>query len=416
MTEEKDHFRLNRIFTNTSTILRREEKSVEDIFKTSIFVLDTNSLLAPFQTGKDDIEKIRKIYEKLISENRLYIPEHVIKEFAENRSSKISDLYTNIDNSISSLPSLKAFEYPILGELESYKALKETRESILELVRKYKEHLVDLKVGVTNWNWSDPVTLMYSKTFPENSILKITVGDDELISEYNDRIKFNMPPGNKDKSKPTNAIGDFVIWKTILELGKKEKKDIVFISNDEKNDWVLKGNQKTISTKYELVHEFYEETNGNNFLCMTFASFMEAQGVEINFVENFNYEEIIGMPIPEEEKTGTFESLRLIYNDISTFINNLKTDNETNYIEGNISEYIKHFKAAFRNEFYNTTDWQLFSSFFYKFSDWLTKIDSYNFEIYYQEVRMKRSTDTQRFLMIALAKEFISHYELFTIL
>lgn len=275
---------------------------------------------------------------------------------------------------------------------------------------------MSLKAGVTNWNWSDPVTLMYSKTFPISSILKMTIGEDELISEYNDRIKFNMPPGNKDKSKPTNGIGDFVIWKTILELGKKEKKDIVFISNDEKNDWVLKGNQKTISTKYELVHEFHDETNGNNFLCMTFTNFLETQGVEINFVDNFNFEEFFGMPIPEEERTGTLESLKSIYNDIAIFINNLKTENETNYIEGNISEHIKHFKAAFRNEFYDTTDWQLFSSFFYKFSDWLTKIDSYNFEIYYQEVRMKRSTDTQRLLMIALAKEFMSQYELFTIL
>ncbi len=228
MSEENIHFRLNRIFPSTSTILRREEKSIENIFKTSIFVLDTNSLLAPFQTGKDDIEKIRITYEKLISENRLFIPEHVLKEFAENRSSKISDLFTSIDNFISNLPTIKTFKYPILGELESYKALKETRESILESVKKYKEHLMDLKVGVTNWNWSDPVTLMYSKTFPESSIVKIATGEEALISEYNDRLKFNMPPGNKDKTKPTNAIGDFVIWKTILELGKREKK-ILFL-------------------------------------------------------------------------------------------------------------------------------------------------------------------------------------------
>ncbi len=151
-------------------------------------------------------------------------------------------------------------------------------------------------------------------------------------------------------------------------------------------------------------------------MCMTFASFMEAQGVEINLVQNLSSKERFGMLISEEERTGTLESLRQIYGEISTFINNLKTDEETNYIEGNISESIKHFKAAFRNEFSNTTDWQLFSNFFYKFSDWLTKIDSYNYEIYYEEVRMKRSTDTQRLLMIALAKEFISQYELFSLL
>ena len=417
MSEEKKiPFILNRVFPNTNIILRREEKSIDEILKSAIFVLDTNSLLAPFQTGKDDIEKIRKTYEKLISENRLFIPEHVLREFAKNRSIKISELYSSIESYLSNPPTLKSFDYPILGELESYRALKEISISILDGIKQYKKHLTELKDGITRWNWSDPVTSMYSKTFPETSIIKITIEETELLKEYTDRLEHDIPPGNKDKSKSTNAIGDFIIWKTIIDLGKREKKDIVFISNDEKNDWVLKGNQNSISTKYELVHEYYEETNGHNFLCMNFSRFMETQGLEINFVENFNFEELLGLPIPEEEKTGTIEALKYIYKEISNFITKLGTNEETNYIESNISDPIKHFKSAFRHEFGDKSDWQFYSTYFYKFSDLLTRIDSYNYEIYYQEIRMKRDTDTARILMIALAKEFISQYELFEIL
>jgi len=413
--DNKNHFILNKTFPNIKSLLTKK-KSIEEILQKAIFVLDTNSLLAPYQTGKDDIEKIRNIYSRLIAENRLFVPEHVLREFAKNRSVKIKELYTNIDSYISLIPSVKSFEYPILGELDAYKALNEARVEVSATIKKYGEFLKELKNGIADWNWSDPVTLMYSTTFTENIIITSTMSQDSLLAEYNSRLESDIPPGNKDKSKESNAIGDFLIWKSIIELGIKEKKDIVFISNDEKNDWLLKANKKSISTRYELVHEFFDETKGNNFLCINFTSFIESQGVEINLVRNFSFEELLEMPIPEEEKTGTLESLRQVYGEISTFINNLKTDEETNYIEGNISEPIKHFKAAYRNEFSNTSDWQFFSDFFYKFSDWLTKIDSYNYEIHYQEIRMKRNTDTQRLLMIALAKEFISQYELFTIL
>lgn len=413
--ENKNHFILNKSFPKIISILKKK-KSIEEMLRDAIFVLDTNSLLAPYQTGKDDIEKIKNTYTKLISENRLFIPEHVLREFAKNRSVKIGELYSQIDIYISQIPSVKSFEYPILGELESYLALNKAREEVTVAIKKYGECLKELKNGIVNWNWSDPVSVMYSTTFTENIIFACSSSEDDLLKEYYSRLEYNIPPGNKDKTKESNAIGDFLIWKSILELGITQKRDIVFISNDEKNDWLLKGNKKSISTRYELVHEFFDKTNGNNFLCMTFASFMEAQGVEINLVQNLSFEEILEMPISEEERTGTLESLRQAYDGISTFINNLKTEKETNYIEGNISEPIKHFKAAFHNEFSNTTEWKFYSDFFYKFSDWLSKIDSYNYEIHYQEIRMKRNTDTQRLLMIALAKEFISQYELFSIL
>ena len=70
---EENLFILNRLYKNPEAILSRKIKSIDDIFKTAIFVLDTNSLLAPFQTGKDDIEEIRLKYENLIFEERLFI-------------------------------------------------------------------------------------------------------------------------------------------------------------------------------------------------------------------------------------------------------------------------------------------------------------------------------------------------------
>ena len=44
---------------------------------------------------------------------------------------------------------------------------------------------------------------------------------DEVLEEMTRRYKQAIPPGYKDASKPDGGIGDFLIWKTILNLGEK---------------------------------------------------------------------------------------------------------------------------------------------------------------------------------------------------
>ena len=412
--ERKKYFIYNRIFPDANSILNRKEKKIDEIFKDAIFVLDTNSLLAPFNTGKENIEEIQKVYTKLIDKNRLYIPEHVFREFAKNRSSKISNLYTNIDNLLSSIPSIKSFEYPILGELKAYKELKENRELIIDNLKKYKESLNSIKLGITNWNWSDPVTSMYQNTFSEDIFFSTKSSEEDLIKEYEERISNEIPPGNKDKSKENNAIGDFIIWKSILELGKQKKKDIIFISNDEKNDWLLKGNKKSISTKFELVDEFYRETDSNHFISMTFTNFLEAQGLEIEIFSNFDF--ISGEESINKLST-TLESLEEIDMLLTDFLMLQQDDpEEVTFIESNIGFQIKNFITSYKDEYFGTKNWVFYFDYFFIFERCLTEISSLNDEIRNQKKRMKRDTRIDQVKLLALSKEFVIKYDEFKII
>jgi len=410
MEDNKKQFVLNRLYPNIKTILQGK-KSIDKIINDAIFVLDTNSLLVPYQTGKNDIEQIRKIYSKLISENRLYIPEHALKEFAKNRSIKISELFSNIDISLSSIPSIRSFEYPILGDLEAYKALNDSREDVSKAIKKYKECLKNLQDGIAKWNWSDPVTIMYSNTFPETIIFSTALTEEELLKEYLTRLDFDIPPGNKDKSKESNAIGDFLIWKSILELGKTTNKDIVFISNDEKNDWILKGNNKSISTKYELVHEFFEGTNGRNFISLNFSEFLKIQGIDIIIGDNFNL--LLEDTISFAPQIGSIDNLNIIFKLISDFISQHEASNFCPFINDEINEPIKRFNATYKKEYYETSVWERYHPYFFTFSNILLKIMSLNNGIIYDEIRMKRETETDQIQLVALAKEFINKYKEF---
>lgn len=418
MSEEIDkQFNLKRIFPDANSILNIKTRKIDEIFKDALFVLDTNSLLAPFQAGKEGIDKIGKIYSALIENERIYIPKQVLREFAKNRSLKISELFTNIDNLIASVPTIKPFEYPILSELNVYKTIKDKRELILKELKSYNEYLAELRNGITDWNWSDPVSNMYSSTFNEKSIIDTTSTEDELIKEYNERIKNEIPPGNKDKTKETNAIGDFLIWKCILELGKEKQKDIILVSNDEKNDWLLKGNKKSIYTKYELVNEFYNWTGGKNFISINFAKFLELQGVEVDLSMNLAIEDILLESKSNELKTGTFDALEKSYLYIKDYLENEENEEyEDLYIDNNINDAITHFMSSYQYEFFETPMWNNFSNYLFRFDKLLSKIKDLNNEITYQAYRQKRSTYTHQIEMKALCKEFVEIYKQFELL
>ncbi|MDP9956855.1 putative nucleic-acid-binding protein [Epilithonimonas hungarica] len=415
--KNKNHFLYNRHFPDTNSILSRQQKTKKDILRDAIFVLDTNILLAPYNVGKDSLEKIRKVYEALISKKRLYIPDHVIREFATNRSNQISNIFTNIDNLLSNIPVIKSFEYPILAEIDAYKELKSVRNKMQENLKSYKKSLQELLQGITDWNWSDPVTIMYQNTFNEGNIIKPAISESELLSEYYSRIEDKLPPVNNDKSKEINGIGDFVIWKTILEIGNNNNKDIVFVSNDEKNDWLLQGNQKSISTKFELVDEYYRHT-GRHFITMNFNTFLEEQGLKIEFQETIldNLEKLHS----KASRIGTektIQSLEYISNTIKDFLTFLKyTDNEQSHITESINIPINTFKDSYREEYFGTNDWQFYASYFIFFDDVLTQIKALNSTIIHEVYRMKRDTITEFIKMEALCRAFIEKYENFKIL
>lgn len=405
---DKNYFILNNIYPDADEILKQKPKSPDDIFLEAIFVLDTNALLAPFQTGKDGMDKIKGVYSNLIAEDRLFVPKHVIREFAKNRSTKISELYSTIDRHLSSVSPLNLLGFPVLEGISAYKDLKTSRDKIHEEQNNYKQALKDLKDGITAWNWSDPITEIYSEIFTSNCLIESTLSEEDLQKNYEYRILNDIPPGNKDKSKDKNAIGDYIIWQTIIELGQKLKKDIVFVSNDEKNDWLLKGNKQSISTKFELVEEFWRETQGNSFLSITFSNFLELRGVEIQFRGVF---ESLFDDSGEEQKKRTksvLESLETIHGEFTLFHD--FSDSEYPYFSEIIYKDINHFIDNYIDEFGNSPLWSKYGSYFSLFDDWLEKIKSYNQEIVYQEHRMKRDTETEKVLMDALVQSFILKY------
>lgn len=63
------------------------------------------------------------------------------------------------------------------------------------------------------------------------------------------------------KDKGNKAIyGDLIIWKEIINYASAEKKPIIFVTDDRKEDWWRIENGETIGPREELIQEFFELT------------------------------------------------------------------------------------------------------------------------------------------------------------
>lgn len=64
----------------------------------------------------------------------------------------------------------------------------------------------------------------------------------------------------KKDSGDRRLYGDLIVWKQVIQKSKKDKINIILVTDDLKEDWWLKINGKTIGPRFELIKEFHIET------------------------------------------------------------------------------------------------------------------------------------------------------------
>jgi hypothetical protein len=64
----------------------------------------------------------------------------------------------------------------------------------------------------------------------------------------------------KSEDGDLRKFGDFFLWKELLEHGKEQKRPLIFVTDDQKEDWWLKVKGRTLGPRPELIAEFREHS------------------------------------------------------------------------------------------------------------------------------------------------------------
>ena len=284
-----------------------EEK--KKLWKDATFVFDTNVLLNLYRYSKETRDALLNSMEQL--KDRIWMPYHVAYEFMDDRAEIIYQVSARFDN-------LKKAANEFVDKCADQLKMKRTLKDFEELKRYLSDWIDDKK----NKNY---VSEKYSNDSVLNKLLEIFDGkagvkySDQKLKEIKDRgyerYQKKVPPGymdfDKKKKKEDNSIddnnmyGDFIIWNQIIDYANQNKKDIIFVTDDQKDDWWNNANGETLGPRIEIRKEFMEST-GQKFHMYTMESFIkfsaENGGVkydqsvidEIETIDRHNYNFEIG--------------------------------------------------------------------------------------------------------------------------
>ena len=239
--------------------IKPTETELKEIWENSTFTFDANILLNFYRYRIETTNTFLSLIEKL--NDKVWLTNQSVQEYFNNRLTVISEqekTYSDLKESIT-----KNVEEPLNNQRKHPYISQELLDEFKVVSNKIKVEL-------------DIRSQEYSTKLKDDDILdklvvlfvdKITeCFDDEKLNEiYKDgdkRYNSDIPPGFKDKNKGgTRQFGDLVLWFQIIELAKQIQKDIIFITDDEKEDWLYIHKGRTIGMLPYLQNEFYKQTN-----------------------------------------------------------------------------------------------------------------------------------------------------------
>ncbi|MGE8189808.1 PIN-like domain-containing protein [Pseudomonas sp. NPDC086278] len=214
--------------------------------QTLIFI-DTNILSYFYKLHEAARREFFVWSDTVLAENRLVVPAWVASEYLSRVTSKTLDSYT---------PKGK----------EASQAMK-LLEGLFETASLFVDETSLRRVGYPSGRTSfitglrsaidalAPFTRVFSQNFDSGVIhqqieahLSPAILDSDLAAlcvratqEGTGRFEHRLPPGFRDSDKPENRLGDLIIWFEILDKSASSAATfpkVLFISRDEKNDWV----------------------------------------------------------------------------------------------------------------------------------------------------------------------------------
>ncbi|MEL7632873.1 MULTISPECIES: PIN domain-containing protein [Sporomusa] len=307
----------------------KSDVEIDDIWKNCIIILDTNVLLNLYRYSYATQEAFLKILE--IYKENLWMPYHVGKEFFKNRKAVIMQ-QRKVFNDFEKAVQLESVITKVQGHKDKHVAI-ETNE-VLEILKGTNEQirlvLSKLREKDINYLYEDSILSKIQELYGENIGRQYTVEEfDDFVSQAKERYAKEIPPGYKDKDKSENPYGDCIIWLQIIKHMKDKDKSLIYITNDNKEDWCQIIDGEIVGIRPELIEEMYERAH-TQCLIYTPKRFMEYAKDKNNIQADISkaIEEVTTLELINQEKIN--DSLKILadYNcsleDVCQIIYNLK--------------------------------------------------------------------------------------------
>lgn len=275
-----------------------EESDYKTLWEKAIFVFDANVLLSLYRYRIETSNELIGVMERLTS--RVWIPYHAALEYQRNRLTVIAKQNTRFSEVRKVINSVVSKLEGDLGQLDLIKRHSTINTDTLladirGAIEKFTPLLDAFEVDHFRLNGDDRIRERLENIF-DGKIGPKPAGQDEIVGLEkiaDGRFKKKIPPGYMDNEKEKSGTaeftygginyqrkyGDYFIWEQMISFADKANlTDLIFVTDDNKEDWLLKINQEgeqTIGPRPELTEELARRTPVKRFNIYSSAKFLE---------------------------------------------------------------------------------------------------------------------------------------------
>jgi hypothetical protein len=265
---------------------RYSESELKDLWKDCVFVIDANVLLNLYRYPKETSEELIKVFKKI--KDRTWVPFQAALEYQESRRSVINEQVEKFNEVKSVFDQTVSHFKNKLIELQLEKRHSAINPS--DLIEKLENLFGDFEDELDNLE--EEQSKKYDNNQLRDQIDKLFKGRvtdppseqsklDKIFEDGEIRYAEKIPPGFKDSNKGKGSqdefyvykklkinrrFGDLLVWLQTIDLVKKENiRKLIFITDDNKEDWWWKKSGKIFGPHKSLVEEIKENTNIEKF-------------------------------------------------------------------------------------------------------------------------------------------------------
>ncbi|MBW3514936.1 DUF4935 domain-containing protein [Shewanella sp. NKUCC01_JLK] len=338
------------------------DAELKTLWKDAIFVFDTNVLHSVYRYKASTCEDVLKLMEQL--QDRVWIPYHVALEFHRNRLSVISSQHKKFDETRKAIQNAldglkKELANLQLDKRHSHIDPNPLIDGINKLMVEYLDELTEQENQCIKVDSKDLLLSRIESIF-NNRLGEKPTNDDirKIMDEGRERYKALIPPGYKDAIKEKDIdnkytynsvsyekqFGDLIVWKQIIDHMKKlDIKYLIFVTDDNKEDWWEITQGKTTNFRIELIDEILSSTNLKNFKAYSLAGFLtESKQYLKNSVSEDTIEDVYLTSIPSYDSKEISKLTQInifddkmpsVSFDESIVSKKYKDENESNWLE-----------------------------------------------------------------------------------
>lgn len=264
--------------TAFSEFVHPGEDGLRDLWQQATIAVDANVLLNLYRYSETLREEMLQSLERV--QAQLWLPHQAGLEFFRDRPGVMAKQVQVIEKASSDLRTAKEtlwglYRAPIREREDRQNRLNEAFDVLNSYLKSAREAVIEPTTDPAK----DRVLEAVAKLFEGR--VGTSYGDAriaEIQTEGEARFAASVPPGFKDAGKGgSRQYGDLVMWMQLIDQAKVTSRPIVFVTDEDKEDWWLAEGQWTLGPRPELIAEM-GRASGQRFHMYKPPAFMKQVG------------------------------------------------------------------------------------------------------------------------------------------